>query len=210
VADEQRRTHSPRGRRRREALLRAALRVIAERGIAGTTHRAVAAAAGVPLATTTYYFSSLDELLEAALERYVEDEIARLEEVARRVLAHDGTVDEAIAAVAAELAAGDGTAQLELYVEATRRPGLQPVVERAQLAYRRLAADLLRHVGCPEADRLAPYVVAILDGLGLHHLARRPTDREAQVAEALRALLRPWLEATATRPASSTGAAAPS
>ena len=46
-----------------EAILEAALRVIAERGVEAVTHRAVADAAGVPLSATTYYFESLDELL---------------------------------------------------------------------------------------------------------------------------------------------------
>jgi TetR/AcrR family transcriptional regulator, regulator of biofilm formation and stress response len=188
------RTLRARGRQRREALLRAALAVIGERGIGGLTHRAVAAAAGVPVATTTYYFGSIDELLEAALELYVEEEIARLEAVSEQVVAFAGSADEILLALAAELAGGDSSvAQFELYLEVSRRPALQPVVTRALSAYRSLAEGLLRHVGHPDPSGLAPVVVSLVDGMGVHQIAQPVPDREAQIVEGLRALLGPWL-----------------
>src|SRR5262245_49447260 len=58
------------GQRRREALLRAAVEVIAEKGYAGVTHRAVAERAGVPMATTSYFFSSIHELVQEAAAQY--------------------------------------------------------------------------------------------------------------------------------------------
>lgn len=46
----------------------AAARAIArERGIAAVTHRTVAERAGVPLGSTTYYFTSIDDLLAQAI-----------------------------------------------------------------------------------------------------------------------------------------------
>lgn len=45
----------------------AALEVVAERGVEGLTHRAVAAVAGIPLGSTTYHFATLDDLLAAAV-----------------------------------------------------------------------------------------------------------------------------------------------
>ena len=56
-------THRASGQARRAALLEAAVEVIAEQGVAGATHRAVAARAGMPTSTTSYFFSSLDELM---------------------------------------------------------------------------------------------------------------------------------------------------
>lgn len=52
---------------RRQRIIDAAIRVVAGRGIAGLSHRAVAAEADVPLGSTTYHFASLDDLLIAAL-----------------------------------------------------------------------------------------------------------------------------------------------
>ncbi len=41
--------------------------MLVEEGFSALTHRAVANRAGVPLASTTYYFSSVDDLAEQAL-----------------------------------------------------------------------------------------------------------------------------------------------
>ena len=49
-------TRQARGERRHDAILEAALRVIAERGVSAVTHRAVAAEAAVPLYSTTNNF----------------------------------------------------------------------------------------------------------------------------------------------------------
>ncbi len=55
-----------RGVARRDAIVRAAADLILREGPAAVTHRAVAARAGVPLASTTYYFTGLDDLIGAA------------------------------------------------------------------------------------------------------------------------------------------------
>ncbi|WP_424466025.1 TetR/AcrR family transcriptional regulator [Pseudoclavibacter helvolus] len=50
------------GEIRRQAILTAAVTVVAESGAGSLTHRAVAAEAAVSLASTTYHFASIDEL----------------------------------------------------------------------------------------------------------------------------------------------------
>ena len=184
-----------RGRRRREHVLRAALSVIAERGVHATTHRAVAEAADVPVATTTYYFASLDELLEQALLIFVEDELARIEAVGAGLERLEGSVDEIIRAVAAELSRDRtvAVAQFELYVESSRRPSLRTITERCLDAYRALAEDFLRAAGCRDVDVAAPLVVALLDGLGVQDVAVGDPLREEHVAEALRRIVVPFL-----------------
>ena len=57
--------------------------MVAERGVEGLTHRAVAAAAGVPLGSTTYHFATLDELLAVALRSAAEANVERMREWAR-------------------------------------------------------------------------------------------------------------------------------
>ncbi|NEA57071.1 TetR family transcriptional regulator [Streptomyces sp. SID13666] len=54
---------------RRRRIIDAAIRVVGERGIAGLSHRSVAAEADVPLGSTTYHFATLDDLLVAALRQ---------------------------------------------------------------------------------------------------------------------------------------------
>lgn len=68
---------SVQGNDRRQLIIDATLEVIGERGVRGTSHRRVAKAAGVPLSTTSYYFGTLDNLLEAAFTDAIErDRIA--------------------------------------------------------------------------------------------------------------------------------------
>jgi DNA-binding transcriptional regulator YbjK len=187
------RVHRERGLRRRTELLRAAMDVIDERGLGATTHRAVAERAGVPPATTTYYFASLDELLEAALELFVSEDVARLEAVGSRVAEHAGTPEAVITAVTAELAGTCSPAQFELYVEASRRPALRATVARSLAAYRGLAERMLERIGCTDPARVAPMVVAYLDGVAVQHIAVAEPGREERMAEGLTALLAPFL-----------------
>ena len=62
---------------RHAAILQATVRILVRDGLAAVTHRAVAREADVPLAATTYYFSSKEELLGEALTIMVDDEIAQ-------------------------------------------------------------------------------------------------------------------------------------
>ncbi|GAB0105766.1 TetR family transcriptional regulator [Nocardia sp. JMUB6875] len=57
---------------RRDRIITASEAIVSRSGIAGLTHRAAAAEAGVPLGSTTYYFNTLDDLRAATLERFVE------------------------------------------------------------------------------------------------------------------------------------------
>ncbi|MFG2921303.1 TetR/AcrR family transcriptional regulator [Streptomyces sp. NPDC048305] len=114
---------------RRERIIEAAIRVVAARGIAGLSHRSVAAEADVPLGSTTYHFASLDELLIAALRRCNEN-FARL--VGERPQLFDPAVPlaDALTRLLEEwFAGGRGPMELEyeLYLAALRRPALRPV-----------------------------------------------------------------------------------
>ena len=65
---------------RRLLLLQTTLRLIADDGIDAVTHRSVADAANVPLGSTTYWFSSRQEMLREALEYFARLEIETLNE----------------------------------------------------------------------------------------------------------------------------------
>ncbi|MDO7881470.1 TetR/AcrR family transcriptional regulator [Salinibacterium soli] len=69
-------TLTPKGEARREALLDAVLRVLERDGASGVTHRSVAAEAGVPVASATYYFATLDDLFVSALRRATQQQVA--------------------------------------------------------------------------------------------------------------------------------------
>ena len=65
------RTTSQKGARSREAIINATLICIARQGVTAVTHRSIAKQAGVPHSLTTYFFSSLNELIGVAFEYYV-------------------------------------------------------------------------------------------------------------------------------------------
>ncbi|MBJ7455032.1 MAG: TetR family transcriptional regulator [Thermoleophilia bacterium] len=70
-------TRQARGRERRAAIVAAAGRVLIRDGVAALTHRAVAAEAGVPLGSTTYYFADRPELVRAAVTELLAQERER-------------------------------------------------------------------------------------------------------------------------------------
>lgn len=181
------------GERRREEILRAALRVIGARGADAVTHRAVAEEAQVPLSATTYYFASKDDLLHQTFLLAAREETDRLERLVLELAPLSLSVDEWAAAVAAQLSADIGedparhVALFELGLEATRSPLLREELARWQEAHLRLAELGCRAVGSSDPALDARVVVAALTGLMLEQLAGADADFEHTV-------MRPALE----------------
>jgi DNA-binding transcriptional regulator YbjK len=193
-------TQSPRqdrSRRRREALLRATIELLGETGARSVTHRAVAQRAGVPLASTTYYFRSVRELVEEALKLHVAERVAELEGLAAVALGIGGAGAADIAERLAEVLVAAPTpilvAQYQMYLEAGRNPTLQPAVADALAAFEGLAASVLTRLGAQEPEVAAEAFVALLDGFALHRLAR-PRDPEREAAALFAAMRALFLE----------------
>lgn len=55
------------GERTRQKILEATIKVLALKGIKGTTHRAIAKEANIQLSLTTYYFKDIEELIHQAI-----------------------------------------------------------------------------------------------------------------------------------------------
>ena len=185
------RTRAEQRAERRQAIVDAALRLIASRGLSGVTHRTVAQEAGVPLAATTYYFASKNEILTEALESLAAAEVERLKALAADLAARSPSRPELAAALAEALipepeeAERTWLAQFEIYVEAARNPALRPAVLRWREAFVELAASSLRAVGAPEPDRRAPIAVAAINGILLDRLRGVGDDPEGTMAEHL-------------------------
>ncbi|MFE9687220.1 TetR/AcrR family transcriptional regulator [Streptomyces sp. NPDC006285] len=190
-------THRASGAARRAELLNAATEVIAESGVNGATHRSIAARAGMPASTTSYFFSSLDELIAAALQVVADRFAARVEQVIREISEVDTSPEEAIDRFVELMLDGpqvDVVAQFEIYLECARRPHLQASAHQIMASVERGAEAALRALGTPRAAERAPMLVAMLDGFALHRRAwpRGETDRRA-LREALRALHRAFV-----------------
>ena len=194
-----------RSRRRREALLRATIELLGETGVRSVTHRAVAERAGVPLASTTYYFRSVHELVEEALKLHVAERVAELSGMATLALGTGGASAADIAERLAEVLVAAPTpilvAQYQMYLEAGRNPALQPAVAEALSAFEGLAAGMLRALGASDPEGAAEAFVALLDGFALHRLARPrdPAREAAALFAAMRALFLEQVMDAATR-----------
>lgn len=176
-----RRTRDPEARR--AALATAVIEVIAEVGIGRTTHRAVAARAGLPLGATTYYFPTLDDLIAAGLRQATADLQADL--ALRAPALRDA---EDLPAALTDLALGyledRGQTQIEyeLFVAAARDPALRPLAE----TWLEGMTELLQ----PRVGRArARMIVALLDGVMLHALVTATALDAAALTSALRGLI---------------------
>ncbi len=157
---------------RRSRIIDAALDVIAEKGVAGTTHRRIAAMADVPLGSMTYHFHSMDELLREAFTRFAESGSAMFSQA----LAPAGSTQEAQTAVVALItAAADGPSRdlvltHELYTLAAREPAFRQIT-RDWMARDRVTFEA--HFD-PATARL---LNALIEGLLLHQaLDTQPGD----------------------------------
>lgn len=66
-------------------IINAALDIISDKGFSALSHRNIAKEAGVQLASTSYYFGSLDQLILEAYEYFIEKELCYLEEAERQL-----------------------------------------------------------------------------------------------------------------------------
>lgn len=166
---------------RRQRIIDAAIRVVGAKGIAGLSHRSVAAEADVPLGSTTYHFKTLDDLLVAALRQ------ANGAWAPVLALREGEDLAGALARLLGEVLAADrGRVELEyeLYLAALRRPALRPV-----------AAEWCEAVVEALADHTDPVtaraLVAVMDGMGLQVLLTGAAYEEPYAREVLRRVLRP-------------------
>jgi DNA-binding transcriptional regulator YbjK len=172
---------------RRDRLVDAALTVIAERGVAGTTHREIARVADVPLGSMTYHFASLDEVLAEAFTRHA-DRSARVFDARMGAATNRAEAVQAVVTLVADdlLGAGSGpdlVLSVELYVAAARNPALKAVTQ-AWMARSRRALEL--HFDPTTARELD----ALIEGLVLHSALSTDPMTPDQIRHAVERFLR--------------------
>ena len=176
-------SHRPSGLARREALLRAALEIVAERGVGGATHRAIAERAGLPASTTTYFFETIDDLILEALRFHATERVAQLElvsdEIARLELT-PAAIAELFAGTLVATPEGAQVAQFEAYLEATRRSQEARAAARDVMdAFQRLVIAALTAAGLADPEHAAPAFLALADGFSMQRVVRGPHDDDA-------------------------------
>jgi TetR/AcrR family transcriptional regulator, regulator of biofilm formation and stress response len=171
---------------RHDRIVEAAIDVIAEHGVAGTTHRLIAAAADVPLGSLTYHFTGLDDLRAQAFALHAERMAVRYEAHFAAVRTTEDVVDAVTALVHADADADDRdwAVAYELYLAALRDPSLRTVTE----SWMRRSRSVLERFVDPVTAR---GLDALVEGLVMHKvLSTGPVSRE-QTREVVARAVRP-------------------
>jgi TetR/AcrR family transcriptional regulator, regulator of biofilm formation and stress response len=170
---------------RRERLVDVALTVIAEHGVAGTSHRRVAAAADVPLGSLTYHFAGMDDLLGAAFTKLADKTADGFVEALSAARDKAEACEAVVGLITGDLLGGRENMLLtyELYALAARRPDLRSVTD-AWMARSRAALEV--HFDPVTAGMLD----ALIEGLSIHRaLALNPLPVET-VRQAVQRMVR--------------------
>lgn len=188
---------TPKGERRRQALVSAAAELLSEGGFDAIRHRAVAERAGMPLAATTYYFSSLEDLITAAVEKEGRAELSagrqRLEALSEQHRSTDLVVELVLdMLLGADSRTGGPESVLLRYerlVGSPRRPYLAPLMRELGDELQQLLSEILARSGMPvDRDRLQE-LIALVDGAVVNALVESDPDPRGAARRMLRAQL---------------------
>jgi DNA-binding transcriptional regulator YbjK len=177
---------TPKGERRRYALVSAAAELLCEGGFEAVRHRAVARRAGLPLASTTYYFSSLDDLIASAVAHIGMLEVAQLRaEVA--ALSRRRRGPETTADLLVDLLVGSESDHLteqlisryERYIACARQPALRDI-QRRNLHHRVDAiSEVIERSGRSVRLELVSALICAIDGAVVSALVDDQEDPRA-------------------------------
>lgn len=163
---------------RRDQILRAACKVIAEKGFRAVRVADVADEAGLSSGIVHYYFHNKRDLTHAAFERNFARSLTRRTTI---IEADDNAIVKLRALVDAYLPQDAETIEAwrvwaELWVEGMHDPDLRDLNDRAYGEWRRLVAGIVRDgqvagdIGDTDAVEVANLLVGVLDGLALQVL----------------------------------------
>jgi DNA-binding transcriptional regulator YbjK len=185
------------GARRRAALVAAAAELLGAGGFDAVRHRAVAEKAGLPLASTTYYFASLDDLVVAAMERRGRDELAEVR-AELDALPADAGVGAVVELVLDQLLGRESRRSLEAvllryerFVGAGRRPYLGPLMREMRGEFDALLVDVLARAGVALDAKALLRLVAVVDGTVVNGFIEADPDPRAAARAALLDVLGP-------------------
>lgn len=177
------------------AILDATLRVIAAEGVDAVRYRRVAEAAGVPLGTVSYHFTTREELIRAAFSHFLR---RNTESLAQQRARFTGESLDEVAAFLADLVRADFgdpqrryLAEYELVVYAARDPAIAAALEAWDRARCSELALVLERLGVARPNAAARTAIDVVRGFQLASLGRKPPELEdlrRRLGEVLRAL----------------------
>lgn len=168
---------------RRDRIIDACIDVIARDGVDGTSHRRVAAAAGVPLGSMTYYFTGRDELLREAFTRFADTVADRFHDRLQQVAPGDREAGAQAVIDIVQLDVFPDPRELvlthELYTLASRDPRYRALTT----AWMARSRSVLERCFDPATARVLD---ALIEGLTIHRALGTGTPDDGDVALAVR------------------------
>src|SRR6476469_6909303 len=162
---------TPKGERRRYALVSAAADLLCEGGFDAVRHRAVARRAGLPLASTTYYFSSLDDLIAKAVEhvgtRETQELRDRVAALSRRRRGAESTADllvDLLVGESPETVTEELISRYERIIACARQPGLRDIQRRILRQRTDAVVEVVERSGRAVRTELLTALVCAVDG----------------------------------------------
>ncbi len=161
---------------RRQRIIDATLAVAIRKGLGTTTVRDVAAEMGTSSGLIHHYFSSMDHVLAASFEQAAQSDLDH----ARSLVAAASEPADALTALMEGYTSDDGTTMqlwLDAWSEASRRPVLQEVSRRLNLAWHRLLVEVIERgvesgqFTCADPVASAWRILSVLDGMALQSVA---------------------------------------
>jgi len=188
---------------RKDRIIDAALDVIADHGVRGTTHRLIAAAADVPLGSLTYHFDSLDDLMLQAFTRHAALMATAYERHFDGVRTRDDLVQAIANLVLGADADRDSAINFELYLAAVHNPALRSVTQSWMESSRAVLHRYLDPVTARGVD-------ALIEGLIIHSiLSTAAVNRSDTIGYIERALRSPTDSANTPDPNATTNPGQP-
>ncbi|MFI6848204.1 TetR family transcriptional regulator C-terminal domain-containing protein [Kitasatospora sp. NBC_00085] len=185
-----------RGADRRTLLADAAIGVLADAGMRGLTHRAVDAAAGLPVGTTSAYLRTRQALLTALVRRLVELDQGELQAMGEQVPTPRSATElaEGIALLAERRLTGEGRrrslARYACAVESVRDPELREILVPRENAGHAAVRSFIAAQGVADPAARTLTLLACVDGLVFDRLVGGGTLRADEIQGLVAAALR--------------------
>lgn len=161
----------------KQALIEAAIRLIAREGLGRLTYRSLTAEACVTAGALQHHFKSMDKVLEEALEYCVTKSIDSSQ--------HVQTASEFIEVIVHFMHEYPDMQnfQVEVFAAARYRPCLRLIVAKHQELYRKLVKSMLLNMNTLHDDDLVEFITASVDGIVfqahmLGNVQQSRTDRQ--------------------------------
>lgn len=172
----------------------AAAQLLVEGGFDAVRHRAVAERAGLPLASTTYYFSSLEDLISAAVEHNAREELtagrARLADLSEQPRSTEAVIELLLDLLLGVDSRHGGVEPVllryERLVGSPRRPYLAPLMREMAVELQKLLAEIFSRSGMDLDSEQLTDLVALVDGAVVNALIESDPDPRAAARRTLR------------------------